>query len=307
MSAPSWGRTTVIATIALVVGLLFGVAVGQGDSASGPTTAPTTTASAPTTTTTATTTPPETPWPDRADVGVPSDVVLQSLTEPGDGIVLRAGVLTVVDDGTTIDSRLIRGGLVIEAADVTITRTRIEGNRRLVVDCQGCERLVVEDVEIVGTGDLTQGCIGRTDYTLRRSEVIGCIDAAKANGRVLIEDSYLGELRRVGSSHNDGVQSTGGDDIVIRRNLIEHTTGGQTSDAKLSADQQPLTNVVVEDNRLIVSTCRALYVNVQGGKTWPAPTGRIAGNVVSGHTCADWLVLTPGPDLIVEGNVVVEG
>lgn len=288
------------ALVALAIGFLLGFVAerslgGEGDSASGPTTtAPTTTAPAPTTTTTATTTPPDTPWPEREDVGVPGGLLL--VQQP-------ATVVTV--DGTVLDGREIVGGLTVRADDVTVTRSLIRGDRRLVVDCDGCRNLTIEDSTIQGTGDQTQGCVGRTDYTLRRVVVVGCIDGAKANGRVLIEDSWIGELRRVGSSHNDGVQSTGGDDIVIRRNVIEHTTGGQTSDAKLSADSQPLTNVVVEDNRLIVSTCRALYVNVQSGKTWPAPTGRIVGNVVSGHTCADWLVLTPGPGQVVEGNVVV--
>ncbi|MEM9710582.1 MAG: hypothetical protein AAGA17_00080 [Actinomycetota bacterium] len=225
-----------------------------------------------------------------------------------DGLLLAQQQATVVDvDGTVLDGRRIVGGLIVRADNVTITRSQIEGNRRLVVECDGCTGLRIEDSTIFGTGDATQGCVGRSDYTLRRVLISGCIDGAKANARVLIEDSWIGDLRRVGSSHNDAVQGTGGNDIVIRRNQLVHDTGGQTSAMKQSADRAPLTNIVVEQNRLITSTCLALYVNIQSGASWPAPTGRIVDNVVSGNTCPDWGRLDRGPGLLIEGNTDPDG
>ena len=51
--------------------------------------------------------------------------------------------------------------------------------------------------------------------------ISGCSDGAKAFSNTTIEDSYLAGFYRVdGESHNDAIQSSGGSNIVIRRNTV---------------------------------------------------------------------------------------
>lgn len=214
----------------------------------------------------------------------------------------RSDVRVITTDGTDLDGIEVQSGLVIRADDVTITNSYIKGNTRLVVDCDGCRNLVIEDSTIEGTGTQTQGCIGRSSFTARRVHISGCIDGAKTNGNVVIEDSWIGGLRRVGSSHNDGIQSTGGHNIVIRNNTIVHDTGGQTSAVKLTSENQDLTGVELVDNDLVSSTCYAVYFTAKNGHA--PPTGRITGNTVSGHTCSQWLKLTAGSGQTISGNTV---
>lgn len=301
MNLPRTGFLAALLVAAALAALVAGIGIGLalGEAADEGTSAPLSPTS--TTTTTTEVSAPNLQFPTPDTVGVPSDLVLL----PADAYELDV-------DGATIDGRHFDGPVIVTADNVTITRSRIEGNRRLVVECDGCRNLTLDQVDIIGTGDSTQGCIGRSNFTLTRSFVSGCIDGVKANSNVLLRGNWIGNLRRIeadpqqggGSSHNDGVQGTGGDNVRVIGNTIVHATGGQTSPMKLSADRNPLTNVEVRGNLLSSSTCRALYVNVQSDDgRWPNPTGVVADNVIRGATCTSWLV-TSGPGLEISGNVV---
>lgn len=295
----------VLAAVAVLV-FLFG---GDGDTGqgAGSTTSTsqvtTSTTQVPTTTTTPTTTPPTT-VPPAPQFPTPDSVGLPDGLTP----VVRTGDWVVTQDGLVIDGREIRGNLIVRADDVTVTRTRVLGTGRHVVHCDGCRDLLIEDSELIGVADEAQNCLAFSNYTVRRSLLSGCIDGAKANGDSVLEGNWIGNLRRVGSSHNDGVQSTGGAGVVIRGNTIVHDTGGQTSAIKVSSENRPLVDVLVEGNRITSSTCRAMYFTRQVNATdQPLPTGQVINNVVDGHTCADWLARTPGPDQVVAGNVDPSG
>ena len=73
------------------------------------------------------------PGPD--NTGVPAGTALQPYTGP----------MTITKDGTVIDAKEIRGRLVIEASNVTIKRSKINGN---VDSDSGSSSVVVEDTEI---------------------------------------------------------------------------------------------------------------------------------------------------------------
>jgi hypothetical protein len=109
--------------------------------------------------------------------------------------------------------------------------------------------LVVEDSEIDGLGSPDTQGIGWGGFTLRRVNVHGVGDGVRANGGVLVEDSWIHDLASGNGSHNDGIQVTEGSNITIRRNAIENAHS-QTSAILLGADQGSIANVLVEGNLL---------------------------------------------------------
>jgi hypothetical protein len=97
--------------------------------------------------------------------------------------------------------------------------------------------LVVEDSEIInrpvaGQPNCHNG-IGAGGFTIRRSEITGCENAADVGGsNVVIEDSYIHDLDTEGPSyvfgsnpHTDGIQGAG-DNVTVRRNWIDPSPGG---------------------------------------------------------------------------------
>jgi hypothetical protein len=86
-------------------------------------------------------------------------------------------------------------------------------------------------------------------YTARRVHCTGGADGFKANSNVLIEDSYVHNLRESPGSHNDGVQTTGGSNVVVRHTTID--LRGDTAEVmQLGVEWGTNSNWTVENNLL---------------------------------------------------------
>ncbi len=184
-------------------------------------------------------------FPTPATTGVPAGVRLTS-----------SGSLEITKAGTVIDGLDINGNVEIRADNVTIRNSRITSNAEIPVRVykDGNERtysgFVIEDSRIRGVGRCS-AAIGLSNYTARRVHISGCSDGAKAFSNTTIEDSYLAGFYRVdGETHNDAIQSSGGSNIVIRRNTVLGPYQMSTSAIILQANQSALSNVLVEGNYL---------------------------------------------------------
>lgn len=178
------------------------------------------------------------PGPGPSNTGVPAGTKLN-----------KRRTLIVREDHAIVDAQEIVGAILVQADDVTITRTRVISEQAWGIRLLGDhKRLVVRDVEVVGTsaceGGLTFG-----NYTATRVNLHGCEDGFRIGDDTTIEDSWVHDLKADATSHNDGIQATNGKHIIIRRNNIDHRKA-QTSAILLKADFGTIDDVLVEDNRL---------------------------------------------------------
>lgn len=153
-------------------------------------------------------------YPDETNTGVPPGT---TLTNSGD--------ITVTQNGAIVEAKNITGSITVNANNVTIRKSRItSGDYYPIRYDDEYTGLVVEDTEIIGTTSSVTAGISFEDYTARRVHVRGAADGLKANSNVMIEDSYIHDLRVTNDSHNDGIQSTGGANVTIRHNTCKLST-----------------------------------------------------------------------------------
>ncbi|MFC7549515.1 hypothetical protein ACFQUZ_24520 [Plantactinospora sp. GCM10030261] len=149
-------------------------------------------------------------FPSAATTGVPA------------GTPLRAsGSITVATNGQVISGLDVNGCVIVTADNVVIRKSRIRcGSTYAIRTMPGATNLLVEDVEIDGLGR-TSAAVCCDGYTVRRTEIRNVIDGPRLGNNTVVEDSWIHHLIRVGSSHNDALQTTGAVNMVVRRNTLE--------------------------------------------------------------------------------------
>ncbi|HSV65198.1 MAG TPA: DUF4082 domain-containing protein [Mycobacteriales bacterium] len=208
-----------------------------------PTTSPPTTTAPVPTTPPAPTTPPSTGgWPGASNTGwQPTGVRLTAMSCPSGGKVSTAG--------TVIDGKDIGCGLYITADNVTIKRSRITATSDFGVrTADGVRNFRIEDSEIAGTPACAVGLVF-SNWTGVRLNIHGCSDGAHTEGNVLLQDSWIHDLYRGPTDHNDAVQATGSSNVTLRHNRLENPHN-QTSCILIGGEFGQPNNWLVENNYL---------------------------------------------------------
>ena len=243
---------------------------------------PTTATPAPSTTATPTTATPASPastgFPDATNTGVPTGVTLSSYTGP----------CTITASNTVISGKLIGCDLVIKAAGVSVTNSRING--RLVSNTSGAS-VVVQDSEINGGNQETFPSVSYQNLTLRRVEVTGGQHSVQCSANCTVADSWLhNQYIGAGSTgHVNAFISNGGSGFTLTHNTLHCTVqptgtgGGCTADASVFGDFGPISNAQFSNNLFKANNTGAGYCLQAGynpGKAYPNPTGVVVTNNV---------------------------
>ncbi|NAZ86844.1 right-handed parallel beta-helix repeat-containing protein [Kineococcus indalonis] len=215
------------------------------------------------------------------------------------------GDQTITRDGTVLDGVQIEGCVVVKADDVVIRGSKVncrrKGRQVAVQVADGARNLLVEDTEIDATG--ADVGVGWGNYTLRRVNLHGSADGARWGTNVLIEDSWIHDMSREDGLHSDAVQTTSASDVVVRRNVLDPSNGGDPLNSAVmigtETGAQRLENVLIEGNRLGGGS---YTINVRGD-------ANITGLVIRGNTFEDnsrygAMILPTGKDITVSGNVM---
>jgi hypothetical protein len=151
-------------------------------------------------------------FPDASNTGVPDGTTLTAY----------AGPMTVTADDTTIDAKIITGCLVVAAANVTISNSRVEGTScDFVIEIGDADAsLTITDAEIDCNSNSGSG-IAYKNYTADRLDIHHCENGADVNSNVVIRDSYIHDHDNGGvDPHYDGIQTSWGQDMLIEHNTI---------------------------------------------------------------------------------------
>lgn len=231
------------------------------------------------------------PKPGPHNTGVPAGTVLTP-----------SGSIRVEQDGAIVEDLDIDGEINVLANNVTIRRVRLRSGdyypiRYFDNDNTG---LVVEDSEIEGTSDSATSSVAFANYTVRRSNIHGAADGLKADANVVIEDSWIHDLRNGPDQHNDGVQSTGGKGVTLRNNWI---TGASNAAVQTGDEGAATEDLTLECNWFGGG---GYTLNIRGeGATVPKNT-RIVNNVFArDHGYGPWTLDDPAPT--IEGNTYEDG
>jgi hypothetical protein len=158
-------------------------------------------------------------YPDATNTGVPPGTVLT------EGPRVRT---TITQNGAVIQNlNVVDGTFIVHANNVTIKKVRITTCDYYPIEVDdGFTGTVIEDTEIHGTCTDSASGISFGNFTARRVHVWGTSDGFKADANSVIEDSYIHDLGVTADSHNDGVQSLGGDNVTLRHNTIDIRAAG---------------------------------------------------------------------------------
>jgi hypothetical protein len=208
--------------------------------------------------------PPYPSFPTGSCTGVPA----------GTTLTVKSGNQTVSTAGAVINGWDVRGKLIINANSVTVKNSIVHGPA-----ASGCSNgaaieinnggAVIQDVEVVM--DNPTACLDGiwtfgNNAILTRVHVHGGVDGIKTGSNVLIQDSYIHNMKWFasdpnqggGETHNDGVQTFAGDsNVTLQHNRIDMSTvldsGGQL--ASNAAWQDSALNSRVEYNYLDGGGC----------------------------------------------------
>lgn len=227
------------------------------------------------------------PKPGPTTTGVPAGTALK-----------KSGSIKIETDGAVVEDLDIEGEVTVVANDVTIRRVRIRSGdyypiRYFDGDNTG---LVVEDSEIEGTSDDVTAAISFVNYTARRLNVHGGADGFKADANVLIEDSWVHDLRNADGQHNDAVQSTGGKGVTIRHSVLVGASNAAVQTGDLGGATEDLT---IECSWLGGG---GYTLNIRGtGATVPKNTRILNNRFGRDSAYGPWTIDDPSPT--VTGNV----
>jgi hypothetical protein len=219
-------------------------------------------------------------------------------------------VLTTPDQ--VVDSLLVRGCITVDAPRVTIRNTRVEcrqpsADRAVAAapDSADSTGLVIEDSELDGGGVVDIG-VDLNGVTLRRVDVHDFNDGVRMGSDIVVEDSWIHDMTRIGDLHADAIQGISAKNVVIRGNTLD-PTNSRTGDLGNSAVQlgsetgtRDSRNVVIEDNAMDGGN---YALNISGSIT--AQDFIVRGNAF-GRTSRYGPIITPTTVPIGEDNTMLD-
>ncbi|MCK1607130.1 right-handed parallel beta-helix repeat-containing protein [Bradyrhizobium sp. 166] len=214
-------------------------------------------------------------FPNATDTGVPPGTILKE----SDGFVARTS-------GAVIEGLDIKGGVVIDAPNVTLRNCRITYDGFYVVLIKGgVTGTVIQNCEIDNLGSGGQCIAGQGSFL--RNNIRNCADGIAVGGNnTVIEENYIHDMRGTSASHFDGIQADGNfSHLTIRRNTIinENT---QTSAVMVDNYAGPIDDVLIENN-LLIGGGYTVYINeVAKGQLGGGPVTNVTfinNQLVRGH------------------------
>jgi hypothetical protein len=154
--------------------------------------------------------------PDPGSVGVPEGLTL-----------CRSGSITISEPGAVLDGWDVTGGIVVDAPDVVVRRTRVTGDGSIPygIRTTGAGSVHIEDTTL--TGDFPEAAVGDDRWTGTRVEITRVThDGARAGVATRLRNSTLHDFLPAAGTQPDALVLLGtGDDVLVEDNRIERGPG----------------------------------------------------------------------------------
>ena len=193
------------------------------------------------------------------------------------------GPLTVTTPGAVIDGKLIRGALVIDAPNVTITRSRIEaptGNFALYETADGCG-LTLDHVEITAVAGAhpDRAVHPAPNLVMNHVFIHGTQRGVSAADGMVLVNSYVDDFDNPSANHASAIGSSGNvHNVVISNSVLGCGTHLCSSAMSLYPEQGPNTNWIITGNRFNGgSYCLYMGFNAAAGES-PNTNLNVTGN-----------------------------
>lgn len=138
----------------------------------------------------------------------------------------RSGKWSITQDGYVINGVYHNGVIEVNANNVIIKNSVICGAGTMIVRNNG-QNLTIENSIIRGergvsinanTGEPCAAGVGYGNYTMRRTEIVGCADGAKLANKVAIYNSFFHDnFRKEGVTHTDIIQKN---DLTLLNSFV---------------------------------------------------------------------------------------
>ncbi len=164
--------------------------------------------------------------PEQGSVGLPAGTAL-----------CATGPLIIGRPGTVIDGWDVRGGIVVDAADVLVRRSRITGDGASPYGIRTTERGSVRIEDTTVTGDFPEAGIGDSRWTAERVEISGVThDGARLGPGATMRNSWLHDFDPAPGSESTALALLVPDgDVLVEDNRVEMGTGPGHGSALLIA------------------------------------------------------------------------
>jgi hypothetical protein len=194
-------------------------------------------------------------FPDASNTGVPPGTELSDYTGP----------CLITAKGTVIDSKTVNCNLAVMAADVMISRSKINGQVVLDTDRPAAKdwSMTLQDSE-VDAGVVQLAAVSTGNMTVLRSNIHGgqtSVQCGELATYCIVRDSWLhGQQIPDGADwHLGGFLSNGGRNVELTHNRVicepmpTGRDGGCTGDINLLGDFAPVSHVKITRNLLEAS------------------------------------------------------
>lgn len=220
------------------------------------------------------------------------------LSDPSKLVEFRGIYYATVENATVRDLD-IHGNIVIEASNVTMANVRLvsEAPWHALRVMESATGFTLEDSEIDGAGGTVNGVYGFG--TFLRNDIHGVDNGINVIAPSTIRDNYIHGFRTSTDGHYDGIEINGGHDIQIVDNYIvnEHD---QTSAVMMNNEFSGLSNISIENNRLVGGGYTIYLDGRKGGGAVDDASIRIIGNEIGGGRWGNFAFYGSQP--VVEGN-----
>jgi nitrous oxidase accessory protein NosD len=194
--------------------------------------------------------------PNAGNTGVPAGVTLTAVS----------GDQTYATAGQVIDGMDIRGYVRITARNVTIRNSIVRGGgsrcSAAVITIVAGASATIEDTEINPTNP--NACldgIWATAATLTRLNIHDTVDGVRAGNDVIVQDSWIHDLRHYtsgaptgGGTETDAVQTISARRVTLRNNVLNPGVRGNAA-YQVTQDSGPSGDLRVENNYLDGGHC----------------------------------------------------